>query len=516
MHLSADTLMSYNESRFITNKNIVCHAPFVNLNFEQNGNVRACCYNTTHILGKWPEQTIKQIWQGRKIAELKKYVLENDLGGGCAECGKMIASGNHQGVRAKYYDEFGFVSATEKVKRFLTADSAKYVYPKVMEFEISNTCNLECVMCNGNFSSSIRRNREKLPPIISPYNESFVDELNEFIPHLTDAKFLGGEPFMIDLYLLIWERMLKLNPKIRIHITTNGTFLNNRIKELLEGLQVGIIVSVDSFDKATYDTIRINGNFEKVMEHLNYFIDYSKRKKTFVSVAACPITYNWKELPAMLEFCLSKNIILYLNAVFSPAKLSLKEQPNSYLEEVINHLEQYQLPKNTGWALSPFNLSVNSYRDFLNLLKGWLQEKKNKVEEEEKSYAQINNVVAELMNADRTTETISKTIQAIDKIYGNEFYREQLQKLQGILEKQLIGASADELASTLSCYFIFSEKTVSETLQQKLVVIASLLNEYPMRNKILGQIAQSPPAVIAKEFIERETAQMQSDLQKEF
>jgi MoaA/NifB/PqqE/SkfB family radical SAM enzyme len=80
-------------------------------------------------------------------------------------------------------------------------------YPRVMEFELSNECNLECVMCNGYFSSSIRKNREKLPASVSPYNDQFVDELDQFIPHLTDAKFLGGEPFMIDIYLKIWERI---------------------------------------------------------------------------------------------------------------------------------------------------------------------------------------------------------------------------------------------------------------------------------------------------------------------
>jgi MoaA/NifB/PqqE/SkfB family radical SAM enzyme len=92
---------------------------------------------------------------------------------------------------------------TEKLQSVKHKIFGGVVMPKVMEFELSNECNLECVMCNGSFSSSIRKNREKLPPIISPYNDDFVNELDAFIPHLTDAKFLGGEPFMIEIYLKI-------------------------------------------------------------------------------------------------------------------------------------------------------------------------------------------------------------------------------------------------------------------------------------------------------------------------
>jgi MoaA/NifB/PqqE/SkfB family radical SAM enzyme len=199
----------------------------------------------------------------------------------------MLEAGNYHGVRARYYDEFAPNTLGPRLNYLKQSLGGAVPYPRVMEFELSNTCNLECIMCNGYFSSSIRKNREHLPPIESPYNDKFVDELDEFIPHLTDAKFLGGEPFMIDIYLSIWERIRKLNPNIRIHITTNGTFLNNRIKDLLEGLKAGIILSIDSVNKETYPKIRVNGSYDKVMENLEYFRDYTKRKSTFLSMAAC-------------------------------------------------------------------------------------------------------------------------------------------------------------------------------------------------------------------------------------
>ena len=277
--------------------------------------------------------------------------------------------------RAGFFDEFAVSPLQKKLTAVAHSLTKGMVYPKVMEFELTNECNLECIMCNGMFSSSIRKNREKLPAIISPYDDRFIDQLDEFIPHLTDAKFLGGEPFMIEIYLKIWERIAALNPSIRIHITTNGTFLNTRIRKLLEGLRAGIILSIDSVVPETYRAIRIGGNFDKVMENLEYFREYTRRKRTFLSMAVCPITHNWRELPGMLDFCLQRNIALYLNAVFSPVDLSLREQPTEYLEEMISFLRQHPAPSIKGNPQTPKNLSIQAYNDFINQLAGWHQEK---------------------------------------------------------------------------------------------------------------------------------------------
>jgi MoaA/NifB/PqqE/SkfB family radical SAM enzyme len=505
MILSNQTKQSYNTSRTCAKKSIVCHAPYVNLNFEQTGDVRACCYNFKHVLGKWPEQRIREIWQGQKLEALKGYISDNNLGGGCIECGKMIEAGNYQGVRARYYDEFATNSFSDKLASVARKLSGGFAYPKVMEFELSNECNLECIMCNGSFSSSIRKNREKLPPIISPYNEKFVDELEEFIPHLTDAKFLGGEPFMIDIYLSIWERILKINPRIRMHITTNGTFLNNRIKNLLEGLNAGIILSIDSVEKETYKKIRVNGNFDKVMENLDYFLDYTKRKKTFISMAACPIATNWRELPQMLEFCLSKNIALYFNVVFTPFDLSLRELGVKELEEVITFLENYSLPEVKGNPQSPRNLSISAYSDFVLLLRGWLNEKN-----QEK--ASIETSIAESKNVEWSLEEISGTIDqliALEHLGFTEKQREIQGHLAALFVKTPIGWIPDSLFCFIRASDRHQKKETDERLYDKLKSLSLLIEGHPYRDSILSMSSQAPPLVFASLIAEKDLEELQ-------
>lgn len=524
MHLHPKVLEQYVATRSGTYKLVVCHAPFVNLNFEQNGNVRACCYNTKDILGTWPQQSISEIWASERAHQLRKHILENDLGGGCTECGNMIVAGNHQGVRAKYFDEYAPNNLLSRFHYLRNKLSQHVNYPRVMEFELSNECNLECVMCNGYFSSSIRKNREKLPPIVSPYNDRFVDELDEFIPHLTDAKFLGGEPFMIEIYLKIWERILMLNPSVRIHITTNGTFLNNRIKDLLEGLRAGIILSIDSVNEKTYNKIRINGNFKKVMENMEYLLDYTKRKRTFISMAACPIIYNWKELPHMLSFCLERNIALYFNAVFTPEELSLKEQPIEFLQEVIAHLENQPAPEKRGSLQSPRNLSINAYNDFIKQLKGWLQERKSKLIEKD---GRLNEVDTERIKVEslkhenmawNAADFLSLLSQLTD-INGKGYFDDE-KKLQEQLTVMLTACSSENLGEVFSSYLNFfmqfSQIKNEKVDENKVKVLADIISTHPHRNNVLTQIAKVPPVQLGGLFYNRDTTDLQSDLKNFF
>lgn len=491
MILSKETLSAYNESRNCANKKIVCHAPFVNLNFAQSGEVRACCYNNKHILGKWPEQSLKDIWFGSQIKALQQFILKDDLGGGCIECGKMLDFGNHQGVKARFYDNHASYPIVEKVNNLKHKLLGGTDMPKVMEFELTNECNLECVMCTGYFSSSIRKNREKLPPIISPYNDDFVNELDAFIPYLTDAKFLGGEPFMMEIYLKIWERILKIKPSIRIHITTNGTFLNNRIKDLLEGLNAGIIISIDSVEKDTYKKIRVNGNLEKVMENLVYFMDYTKRKKTFISIAACPMTNNWRELPQLLDFCIERNITLYFNVVFYPFELSLKRLSSEKLTEIISFLEQKKLPAVSRNQRSPLNLSIRAYLGFIQQLRGWVQEKKGD---------NIDKATA-FISADDAIWSLDKIREVTEKIIlleENDFPEEK-DVLKSILKVVFAKTPQGEISNTLCSFVQVTSKHLNKdenvTSIEKIKKIAELIESRTDREQILHSISQAPPVM---------------------
>ncbi|MBK8698395.1 MAG: radical SAM protein [Saprospiraceae bacterium] len=142
---------------------------------------------------------------------------------------------------------------------------------------MSNTCNLEDIMCSGQVSSSIRTHRDHLPPLPMPYDDAFVTQLREFIPHLHEAKFYGGEPFLIPIYYQIWEAIAELKPELFMFVITNGTVLNSRVKDLLQKGRFELAVSIDALDKTKLESIRKNVHLETLLEHIDYFSTYSRQ-----------------------------------------------------------------------------------------------------------------------------------------------------------------------------------------------------------------------------------------------
>jgi MoaA/NifB/PqqE/SkfB family radical SAM enzyme len=388
-------IAAYNLTREINDKTILCHAPFTSINFQQNGDGNACCYNRTHILGTFPEHTIREMWFGEKANELRGYILNNDLGGGCHICQKQLQSHNFSNCKAKGYDLY----AEPRLKRYFK----KIVYgkkivdfPKVMEFELSNTCNLECIMCSGYFSSSIRKNREGKSPLANPYNDEFIRQLEEFIPHLKEARFLGGEPFLIDIYYEIWEMILRINPSIKISITTNGSVLNKRAISLLNKLNCSIIISVDSIVKVTYEKIRVNANYETLIKNLEWFYDYTRKKNTFMSLAVCPMVENWKEISELMRFCNSKEISIFFNTVLFPKEQALRNCNSATLEEIYLFYTSFISERNTEIQ----KLNATSFSDLTNQVKAWQVEKAQYEIEKSKQIIKSQNYLQELLKND--------------------------------------------------------------------------------------------------------------------
>lgn len=332
--MDAGDIAKYNAVRRIDVRDKLCHAPTVSLNFEQNGNVTACCFNRSDVLGRYPEQSIADIWNGKALNQLRKHIDQKKLDGGCKLCRILIESGNYQGTKAIHYDEYAIApSKLNRVKGFLGLMERPST-PRVFEFEISNTCNLECEMCNGYFSSTIRKNREKLPPLNNPYDDAFVDQVAEFMPGLTDLKFLGGEPFLVEVYYKIWERVSSVNPNIKIHITTNGTVFNNKVKKIMSSLRAGLVISLDSVDPEEFESIRIGAKFERVMANFNEFLELTRANNTYLSIAACAMSNNWKGIPNLVRFANDKNVPLHFNVVWNPGHLSMRYLSHELLTEI--------------------------------------------------------------------------------------------------------------------------------------------------------------------------------------
>jgi hypothetical protein len=164
---------------------------------------------------------------------------------------------------------------------------------------------------------------------------------------LTEAHFLGGEPFLIDAYYRIWEMIARSNPALGVTIVTNGTILTDRVKRAIEPLNATINISIDALDPDNYERIRVNARFDKLMENFRFFRSYVARKNTGMAINVCPMQQNWRELPHFLEFCNQHDIGLFFNTVYYPEDQALGFLEPRELEEIVAYLEEAPIPAQT-------------------------------------------------------------------------------------------------------------------------------------------------------------------------
>lgn len=344
--LPEQIIKDFNNTRPLGPQKYICYAPFKMMYFAFGGEVIACCHNRKHVLGRYPEKSLSEIWKGRELSVLRNYIAHEDLSHGCEVCKTLLLSRNYDGAKNALYDRY-------RIKP----------WPITMEFELENTCNLACVICNELFSSNIQgKAREK-----SPYDEGFVAQLKPFIPHLREAKFYGGEPFLIPVYYRIWELMLKLNPGMQILVQTNGTVLNDKVKQLLIRGRFSINVSIDSLNKERFEQIRKNADFEITLENTRWFADYCHKKGTHFGIIPTPNRLNWMDLPEITRWAGELGARVYFNTLITPLDLALWNLPPEELHDKHRVLSASALPAQN--AVEKANQI--HYRDFLTQLSSW-------------------------------------------------------------------------------------------------------------------------------------------------
>lgn len=397
---------NYINSRNINYRYTICYAPYNSIYFGADGKAGACCYNRIQTKDISGFSSFRKIFHDSAFKNLQNYIHKKDLTKGCNLCLNQIKAGVFDSVLAKSYDEFPVRSK----------------YPLTVEFELSNICNLECVMCNGFYSSAIAEKSE-LNEKSYKYNDEFIKKLRPIIPKIKKAKFMGGEPFLIPIYYKIWEEFIQTNPQCKLIVQTNGTLLNQRIKTLLEKGNFSINISIDSLDKNTFETIRKGAEFENVMANLKYFSNYCSINNQHFGISVCLMKLNRYEIPDMVYFCNKNNFEIYFNRVWYPSHLALWNSTSEYLSDVIDYYDKFSFE--SGNEIQKKN--ATSFKDIIALLIEWKSEAQKKEENIRK--------LPEIDNPQKTTEKIVLSIKKKSlQIYNEEISNLCINKFENLLK----------------------------------------------------------------------------------
>lgn len=307
-----------------------CYAPHSALYLAPDGMVNACCttgFSVGSVTGP-ARQSLREIWEGASLAEQRAALEAGRFDFGCQECELAEATGGRQAALSYHFDRF--------------ADDAPHPFPRLMDFALSSRCNLQCVMCNGGLSSSIRAKRDKLPPLPGAYDDRFFDELEEFLPHLQRAQFKGGEPFLAQENRRIWDRLIDQRLTPEVTLTTNATIFNDNVERYVSELQIHPIISVDGMAPETLESIRVGVVAEKLWTNIDHFQRVVESFGRSMTLSFCLMTVNWREaLPFLVE---TERRGVGCNIIFvnQPGRFDLLQLPHHELVEI--HQELAALP----------------------------------------------------------------------------------------------------------------------------------------------------------------------------
>ena len=159
-------------------------------------------------------------------------------------------------------------------------------------------CNQSCETC---------RKEVFKPP--KDYGQKMKAIQNSIAPYLDTAKYIStsghGDPFASKYMMDILSNMQPTNPDMQILIETNGVFFDEAHWERiahLSSVKLDVVVTINSFDPHTYKLISRDGDFERVMENLNFMSKLRKENKiTVLSNSFVIQDRNFREIPFFIQ-----------------------------------------------------------------------------------------------------------------------------------------------------------------------------------------------------------------------
>jgi len=139
-----------------------------------------------------------------------------------------------------------------------------YSYPVYAYFEVSNACNLRCMMC-GPQVYDLRFKQSGYKGVMPL---EVIKRIEHILPYMHSCSLMGnGEPLLNKDFLQIARIMRE--KQIAVSFNTNGTLLNEHYARELIKLGVGcIIISIDGATRETFEKIREGAEFDKIISNI--------------------------------------------------------------------------------------------------------------------------------------------------------------------------------------------------------------------------------------------------------
>jgi len=268
--------------------NRFCRKPWTFVEVHGDGNVYNCCPSwITKPLGNILEQSWEEVWNGKISQEYRQSMIDSTFKN-CIEknCSLLLSDDLPKGSPIFEKDNLDILW-----RKFKLVDSTG---PLVVNFCYDRSCNLSCPSCRGGLVMNSPKsyewnNIEKIHKIV----------MDEIIKDAYRLYITGtGDPFASPFFKSFLQEFDKSKyPNIgAIHLHTNGILWTKSMWESMKNvhpLVKSVEISIDASTKETYEKVRRNGDWDMLMDNLDYI---NTLDLTTVTLSFVVQNINYKEI----------------------------------------------------------------------------------------------------------------------------------------------------------------------------------------------------------------------------
>jgi len=219
-----------------------CILPWIHLHAFPDGRAYPCCLSIMNKpIGNFNKQTMKEVWNGDPLKQMRKNMLEDKTCGECTRCYELERNGFFSMRNAQNKNMGHHIGIIDETKEDGTLERFELKY---YDIRFSNLCNLSCRTCGDIFSSNWVKEAKKMgwlkqghPNVnyAGRYEMDMWEQLQPHMDYIENIYFAGGEPLiMVEHYNLLQELLRRGRTDVRLNYNTNFTKLVFKHTDILD------------------------------------------------------------------------------------------------------------------------------------------------------------------------------------------------------------------------------------------------------------------------------------------
>lgn len=321
--------------------------PFVHANIRTDGNIHLCCASLEKSNHNIKNSSISEWWSG--LDQIRQDMLEGVPNSACQICYEKERNGLSS-ERLSNNKKFKIVSE-KYAKKIVDLYYKDLESPIDYELQITNICNLKCIMCSEPESSSLLTENKilKISNFDSKeylWDQKEIDKVLQLFQNQNTRSITlrGGEPFLIPQIKQAITESIKLNcaKNIDLEIVTNCTVFDDSWIEILNKFKsVTLICSIDAVGDR-YEYIRYGAKWSEVDKNIQLMKQIKNVKLSINSVVQ---NLNLMGINELINWAQTNDLYIVLTKLQYPECLSIDVLPSQIKQNAIDKLKKISYNK---------------------------------------------------------------------------------------------------------------------------------------------------------------------------